>query len=271
MGVGGGQTNTSCILDPDPTRQVISMQMCGNGIVEADEECDPGSGNNSTCCDTQTCRFRAGAVCDPGSTTCCAGDCQFAPRTQLCRASRDDRCDTPEFCTGNSSTCPADITNPNGEDLLLLSSRPFSHLLQGQSCGTGELACANGICTSLDCMFPPRHAHSLYRNTDCPSAQCQSAGSTLGLTRACSAKNDRSCQVSCQDPRTANQCIVLQTQLVDGSPCGARPFVCGNNAVAKVRVNRLRRDVFERKLSEWLSLGYLHSKIPSRVLRISRC
>jgi len=184
MGIGGGQTNTSCVLDPDPARQVISMQMCGNGIVEAGEECDPGSGNNSTCCDLQTCRFRAGAVCDPSSSTCCTGDCQFAPRTQLCRRSRDDSCDMPEFCIGNSSTCPTDITEPNG-----------------QSCGAGKLACANGLCTSLD-------------------LQCQSAGSTLGLTRACPGKNDRSCQVSCQDPITANQCVVLQTQLVDGSPCG---------------------------------------------------
>ncbi|KAF9652066.1 hypothetical protein BDM02DRAFT_3162133 [Thelephora ganbajun] len=184
MGIGGGQTNTSCILDPDPTRQVISLQMCGNGIVEAGEECDPGSGNNSTCCDPQTCKFRAGAVCDPSGSACCTSDCQFAPKTQLCRKSRDDRCDVSEFCTGNSSMCPTDITKSNG-----------------QSCGNGGLACANGICTSLD-------------------LQCQSAGSTLGLTKACPTKNDRSCQVSCQDPRTANQCVVLQTQLVDGSPCG---------------------------------------------------
>lgn len=66
---------------------------------------------------------------------------------------------------------------------------------------------------------------SLRQDTNCRPAQCQSAGSTLGLTKACPAKNDRSCQVSCQDPRTANQCIVLQTQLVDGSPCGAPDFI----------------------------------------------
>lgn len=184
MGVGGGQTNTSCVLDPDPTRQVISMQMCGNGIVEAGEECDPGLGNNSTCCNSQTCKFNPGAVCDPSSSTCCTSDCQLAPATQMCRKSRDGRCDTPEFCTGNSSTCPADITKPNG-----------------RSCGSGGLACADGVCTSLD-------------------LQCQTGGSTLGLTKACPTKNDRSCQVSCQDPRTTNQCIVLQTQLADGSPCG---------------------------------------------------
>jgi len=184
MGVGGSQTNTSCILDPDPNRQIISLQMCGNGIVEAGEECDPGLGSNSTCCNPQTCKFTTGAACDPSGSTCCTSNCQLAPATQLCRKSRDDRCDVSEFCTGNSSTCPTDITVPNG-----------------RSCGSGGLSCADGICTSLD-------------------LQCQSAGSTLGLVKACDAKNDRSCQVSCQDPGTPNQCVVMQTTLVDGSPCG---------------------------------------------------
>src|ERR1700753_1897471 len=100
-GVDGSQTNTSCVVDPDPTRQVISMQMCGNGIVEAGEDCDPGLGNNSTCCDQQTCKFTAGAVCDPSSSTCCTSDCKVAPATKLCRQSKDDRCDTPEYCTGS--------------------------------------------------------------------------------------------------------------------------------------------------------------------------
>ena len=134
-GVDGSQTNTSCVVDPDPTRQVISMQMCGNGIVEAGEDCDPGLGNNSTCCDQQTCKFTAGAVCDPSSSTCCTSDCKVAPATKLCRQSKDDRCDTPEYCTGSSSTCPADITKPNGEDLLPPCFRKFSHSLKAKSVG----------------------------------------------------------------------------------------------------------------------------------------
>ena len=134
--------------------------------------------------------------------------------------------------------------------------------LQGQSCGAGGLACANGICTSLDCTIPSHCRHSHFQNADCPSVQCQSAGSTLGLTSACPGKDDRSCQVSCQDPRTANQCVVLQTQLVDGSPCGGRPFIYGDGTIAECGCgNRLRWNVFERNLSKWLSLGYFHSKV----------
>jgi hypothetical protein len=113
-----GKTNTSCLLDPDPNRQTISLHMCGNGIVEAGEDCDPGIGVNSTCCDTATCKFTAGSVCDPSSSQCCTSQCSFASSTQMCRPSKDSQCDTAEMCTGNSSTCPPDITARNGEPIL---------------------------------------------------------------------------------------------------------------------------------------------------------
>ncbi|KAL4254484.1 Zinc metalloprotease [Abortiporus biennis] len=179
----GGKTNTSCLADPS-SRTVISLQMCGNGIVEDGEDCDPGSGTTSPCCDSTTCKFKSGAVCDPDSSSCCTTQCSFAPTTQVCRPSKDSSCDTAEFCTGNSSSCPTDIFSPNG-----------------QSCGSNGLACANGVCTSLD-------------------EQCQTAGASMGLQKACPSQNDKTCLVSCQDPTTSNQCIQLQSQLIDGSPCG---------------------------------------------------
>jgi hypothetical protein len=127
-----GNVNTSCLSDPDPSRQTITLQMCGNGIVEPGEQCDPGIGVNSTCCDTSTCQFIGNAVCDPSSSPCCTAQCQFAPASQVCRQAQDPTCDTAEMCTGNSSTCPPDIHAPNGK-----------------SCGANGLACASGQCTSL--------------------------------------------------------------------------------------------------------------------------
>jgi len=183
-GISGSQTDTSCVLDPDPSRQVISLHMCGNGIVEAGEDCDPGSGSNSTCCDSATCKFAPGAICDPSSSSCCTSGCQFAPSSLVCRPAKDATCDTPEYCTGTNSTCPADVTAKNGK-----------------SCGSNGLACASGLCTSIN-------------------LQCQNSGSSMNLTTACPSKNDKSCLVTCQDPTTSNQCVVLQTPLVDGSPCG---------------------------------------------------
>lgn len=113
-GASGGKTNTSCLVDPDPNRQTIALQMCGNGIVEKGEDCDPGQGMSSPCCDSTTCKFTKNAVCDPSSSACCTQQCSFAPATQICRPSRDAKCDMAEMCTGNSSTCPSDIVSPNG-------------------------------------------------------------------------------------------------------------------------------------------------------------
>jgi hypothetical protein len=49
-------------LDPGQ-RTIESLQMCGNGIVEDGEECDPGS-ESSSCCDAKTCKFINNAVCE---------------------------------------------------------------------------------------------------------------------------------------------------------------------------------------------------------------
>lgn len=179
-----GHVDTSCIVKPDPNRQAITLQMCGNGIVESGEDCDPGKGVNSTCCDSKTCKFTPNSVCDPSSTPCCTAQCQFAPATQVCRPAKDVTCDKTEMCTGNSSACPADIFAPNGK-----------------SCGSNGMACATGQCTSL-------------------ALQCQQLGASMNLKAACPKQNDQTCKVSCQDPTTPNQCVVLDTLLIDGSPCG---------------------------------------------------
>ncbi|KAL4268185.1 Zinc metalloprotease [Pleurotus pulmonarius] len=184
-GTGSGRTNTSCLIDPSQsTRATISLQMCGNGIVESGEDCDPGQGINSPCCDSATCRFRQGAVCDPDSSPCCTQECSFAPTTQVCRAAKDARCDTQETCTGNSSSCPTDQFAPNG-----------------QSCGSNDLKCASGLCTSV-------------------ALQCQTIGASMNLREACPNRGDESCRVSCRNPSQSNSCVLLQAMLVDGSPCG---------------------------------------------------
>lgn len=112
--VEGAQTDTSCLIDPSADLQLVGLGMCGNGIVEKGEDCDPGQGVESNCCDSTTCKFKNGAMCDPKSSSCCTDQCSFAPSTQECRPSKDQACDKPEMCTGNSSACPADIFAPNG-------------------------------------------------------------------------------------------------------------------------------------------------------------
>ncbi|WWC88993.1 uncharacterized protein L201_003910 [Kwoniella dendrophila CBS 6074] len=181
--IGNRAISTNCITSPG-SRTVISLKQCGNGIVEDGEDCDPGGNSTSACCDASTCKFREGAVCDPTNAACCTSTCQLASAGTVCRSSIDSTCDYEETCTGTNSTCPDDKTAPDGK-----------------KCGDNGLACASGKCTSLN-------------------QQCKLAGSSLGLSSSCGQKNDKTCVVSCRDPNVTNQCVVLQTSLVDGSPCG---------------------------------------------------
>ncbi|KIY45710.1 zincin, partial [Fistulina hepatica ATCC 64428] len=189
-GTSGESLNTTCLVPASDAatngRPLISLQMCGNGIVEDGEECDPGYNVTSACCDTSTCKFKDGATCDPLSSNggCCTDSCGLRESGYVCRAAKDVACDFAETCTGNSSSCPAD-----------------KYKTDGTSCGGNNLKCASGLCTSR-------------------SLQCQNLGASSGLEKACTKKDDTSCLVSCQDPSHANACISLNSQLIDGSPCG---------------------------------------------------
>lgn len=125
--------NTSCIVDPDSSVKTLSLNMCGNGIVESGEQCDPGTNSTSSCCDATTCQFKSEAVCDPTNDACCTDTCQFASAQTVCRPAVDASCDIAEMCTGSSGACPADKFQSNG-----------------QSCGSNGLTCADGVCTSLN-------------------------------------------------------------------------------------------------------------------------
>jgi hypothetical protein len=194
--------NQSCLIDPGAnTRPIISLQMCGNGIVEQGEDCDPGTGQSSECCDADTCKFRNGAVCDPANDECCTNSCALASSSRVCRPAISGGCDIEEKCTGDSPKCPPDTFQPNG-----------------QSCGPDELACANGQCTSV-ARKSRVHARS-FLSSQSFLEQCQMVGMSMNLTRACPTRSNRGCQISCQSPRDPTACVILQAQLVDGSPCG---------------------------------------------------
>lgn len=65
--------------------------VCGNGLLEQGEACDPG---------------------DATVGDCCADDCRFEPVDTLCRSGSGDACDPDEVCTGDDPHCPADQVAP---------------------------------------------------------------------------------------------------------------------------------------------------------------
>uniref|UniRef100_A0A672RYU5 ADAM metallopeptidase domain 22 n=1 Tax=Sinocyclocheilus grahami TaxID=75366 RepID=A0A672RYU5_SINGR len=93
---GGG----ACLFNK-PSK-LLDPPECGNGFVEAGEECDCGSPaecarEGEDCC--KKCMLTQGAKCSDGL---CCKNCQLEFMGVLCREAVND-CDIPEMCTGNSS------------------------------------------------------------------------------------------------------------------------------------------------------------------------
>jgi hypothetical protein len=99
---------------------VIQFDQCGNGVLDAGEQCDPGANSDSDCCTNQctfepstfTCREAATGGCDlaeqcSGTSVDCPQD-SVEPADTVCRASRGE-CDAEETCDGTSGVCPSDL------------------------------------------------------------------------------------------------------------------------------------------------------------------
>ncbi|KAJ5815129.1 hypothetical protein N7474_006906 [Penicillium riverlandense] len=191
--IGTSSVKSSCLTN---NRGIVTItgSVCGNGIVEAGEECDCGGDQNcgdDPCCDPTTCKFKDGAVCDDSNDSCCTS-CQFTPANTVCRPSTG-QCDIAEYCTGTTGACPNDAFEKDGTDC--------------GSSGAG-LQCASGQCTSRD-------------------YQCRSVlGSMLNSndTWACDNTNVPSCQLVCGAPEIAakygySTCMSLNQNYLDGTPC----------------------------------------------------
>ncbi|KAJ7320453.1 hypothetical protein JRQ81_019964 [Phrynocephalus forsythii] len=104
------QQGGKCFLNLPKDLSVAGM--CGNGLVEGSEECDCGMDEVcqvNGCCQTD-CQRKPGADCHDGL---CCENCKIANEGKLCRAAATE-CDLPEYCTGNSATCPADVYKQDG-------------------------------------------------------------------------------------------------------------------------------------------------------------
>lgn len=140
--VQGTCINRSIKLLTQCNEMQVFREFCGNGIVENNEQCDCDHNDSkcAQCCDVHTCKFKNKAnQCSSGE--CCDNNCQLKSSKTQCRASRHSThsqllCDWPEYCTGNSSSCPPDSRALNGIQCTSLSSSP-SH-------------CWNGECIDVD-------------------------------------------------------------------------------------------------------------------------
>ncbi|KAI8636685.1 Metallo-peptidase family M12-domain-containing protein [Parasitella parasitica] len=188
-----------CLKSPD-LRTGGTFSLCGNGILEPGEECDSGL-TDSDCCYARTCKLKPNAICDDYSNQCCL-NCTIAPKDTICRPAVSE-CDTTEYCTGESSQCPADFFDADGLD-----------------CANGTMKCASGICTSRD-------------------QQCMSRGLRQNISEQCSFQKD-SCLISCTDPKDSRNCLMLSGMFLDGTECGLAGFCQKGTCVGTGALNTLK-------------------------------
>ncbi|XP_055969860.1 disintegrin and metalloproteinase domain-containing protein 29-like [Sorex fumeus] len=96
-----------CFFVPPPPQYFYKEERCGNGMLEEGEDCDCGTiqeCENDPCCEAN-CTLTLGAVCAFGL---CCKDCKISPAGTLCRA-KENECDLPEWCSGETSQCPEDV------------------------------------------------------------------------------------------------------------------------------------------------------------------
>ncbi|CAD5214252.1 unnamed protein product [Bursaphelenchus okinawaensis] len=128
--------NIQCLLNRP--FQSSSLHQCGNGKVDAGEECDCGRRDECTdpCCDPITCTLRAHAKCAAHQP--CCDRCELRKPGHVCRKSRSV-CDVAETCDGESGDCPVD-----------------GYLVDGIACGH------NGQCWKGNCSDPDQQCQSLW-------------------------------------------------------------------------------------------------------------
>ncbi|XP_032346561.1 LOW QUALITY PROTEIN: disintegrin and metalloproteinase domain-containing protein 12 [Camelus ferus] len=116
-----------CLFNLPEVRQAFGGRKCGNGYVEEGEECDCGEPEEclNSCCNATTCTLKPDAVCAHGL---CCDACRLKPAGTACREPSNS-CDLPEFCTGASPHCPANV-----------------YLHDGHPCQGVDGYCYNGIC-----------------------------------------------------------------------------------------------------------------------------
>ncbi|XP_053385487.1 ADAM 17-like protease [Mercenaria mercenaria] len=175
---------------------------CGNGRIDADEECDAGyhtKNDDDLCCNEQ-CKLRAGMKCSPMNYGCCSPLCQPADTSVTCRPALEGSCLDEIKCDGIHITCP-NITN---------------NIQDGTDC-IDQGKCKDGQCQN----FCERYDVDL---TPC----------------ICAEDTGKACHRCCRHKYQQSTCeSINNTLLPDGRPC--YQGICNQGTCQKVKRDMVQR------------------------------
>ncbi|XP_077993198.1 disintegrin and metalloproteinase domain-containing protein 10-like [Glandiceps talaboti] len=177
-----GNITSVLVAKKDKCFEERDAAICGNDIIEGDEECDCGLEGDcyDPCCVPQSldfdnllaCKRIAGAVCSLSEGPCCeSSTCQFKSTDVECRSQGE--CHNAASCSGDSVECPA---SQNIADSTLCEDGT-------QTCQAGE--CSGSVCDlfgleECTCTRDDEYCHLCCRNIG-RTETCVSASKWLNI------------------------------------------------------------------------------------------
>lgn len=153
----------------------ISSDSCGNGIIEAGEECECPSGKTCSCC--KNCKLVS--ECSPFQNECCSSNCKFLDTSSECSSlgkrgyCRSGYCESPSFCNLVATKPSEGFCGLHKDNVCKISceykgscitmngwtaaGKPMNWAADGSLCSTSSIiigACKNGECISVGPQIP---------------------------------------------------------------------------------------------------------------------
>uniref|UniRef100_A0AAQ5ZKB0 Disintegrin and metalloproteinase domain-containing protein 10 n=1 Tax=Amphiprion ocellaris TaxID=80972 RepID=A0AAQ5ZKB0_AMPOC len=217
--------------------------ICGNGLVEAGEQCDCGYSDQCTdpCCysaneaEGKKCKLQPGKICSPSQGPCCSKECTFKGANDRCRV--ESECAQEGRCNGATALCPTSAPKEN-----------FT------SCHAETQVCLNGVCSGSIC--------EKYGLEVCTCASQDGKDEAAELCHVCCMeKSDPSTCSSTGSEKWARFFNKKTTTLQPGSPCNDFKGYCDvfmrcRLVDADGPLARLKKAIFNAELyeniAEWI-------------------
>uniref|UniRef100_A0A8C2H362 Disintegrin and metalloproteinase domain-containing protein 10 n=1 Tax=Cyprinus carpio TaxID=7962 RepID=A0A8C2H362_CYPCA len=216
--------------------------ICGNGLVEANEQCDCGYSDQckDKCCydasapEELKCKLKPNYQCSPSQGPCCTSECTFKSSDVKCR--EDSECALQGMCNGNVAQCPTSTPKEN-----------FT------SCHKNTQVCLNGVCSGSICQK--------YGLDVCTCATEEGKDDTELCHVCCMKKGQPNTCSSTSSERWVQYFNKQVTTLQPGSPCNDFKGYC--DVFMKCRLvdadgplARLKKAIFNPELyssiAEWI-------------------
>ncbi|XP_039194766.1 disintegrin and metalloproteinase domain-containing protein 9-like [Crotalus tigris] len=210
---GGG----SCLRNSPKPSDIFTEPMCGNNIVDRNEECDCGTPKECTnpCCDAASCKLTRGSACAEGL---CCEKCQFKVAGVECRP-KSNICDLPEYCNGTFYDCPEDV-----------------YVMDGYPCNNMKDYCYSGICENYDSQCESLFGKGAKKGPNICFETANSKGDRFGncgMKEAnfvkCSQANSLCGKIHCTSFKHENLPSQLYFQNLDGVSCVSTEFNLGSD------------------------------------------